>query len=247
MKQFYKSLFEHPRTATLLLISSLIITLLALVPAFYVILVLNKFLASGVVSTLITLTVGTVLAVTFEFVFRQNRQTLLSKFLQFQSSHLLLAMKDKMQKEKSMTMEVSKALQIVDVTNKQSAMSSVLDMPFQLIFIILVATISWQLAMVLIVFILILFLLNKYQQVFAFQESTTAHMDITLNSLLTVSIIGLGSYLALNSAMSVGSLIGVNVLATRSFMAVNKYLKVNKLIEKRYESIKELHKFVDIK
>lgn len=247
MKQFYKSLFEHPRTATLLLISSLIITLLALVPAFYVILVLNKFLASGVVSTLITLTVGTVLAVTFEFVFRQNRQTLLSKFLQFQSNHLLLAMKDKMQKEKSMTMEVSKALQIVDVTNKQSAMSSVLDMPFQLIFIILVATISWQLAMVLIVFILILFLLNKYQQVFAFQESTTAHMDITLNSLLTVSIIGLGSYLALNSAMSVGSLIGVNVLATRSFMAVNKYLKVNKLIEKRYESIKELHKFVDIK
>lgn len=247
MKQFYKSLFEHPRTATLLLSSSLIITLLALLPAFYVILVLNKFLASGVVSTLVTLTVGTVLAVAFEFVFRQNRQTLLSKFLQFQSNQLLLAMKDKMQKEKSMTMEVSKALQIVDVTNKQSAMSSVLDMPFQLIFIILVATISWQLSMILIVFILILFLLNKYQQVFAFKESTTAHMDITLNSLLTVSIIGLGSYLAVNSAMSVGSLIGVNILATRSFMAVNKYLKVNKLIEKRYESINELHKFVDIK
>jgi len=45
MKQFVKSLFSQPRTATLLLISSLFITALALVPAFYVILVLNKFLS----------------------------------------------------------------------------------------------------------------------------------------------------------------------------------------------------------
>lgn len=247
MKQFYKSLFEHPRTATLLLSSSLIITLLALVPAFYVILVLNKFLASGVVSTLITLTVGTVLAIIYEFVFRQNRQTLMSNFLLHQSHTLLLAMKDKVQKEKTMPIEISKALQFVDVTNKQSAMSSVLDVPFQMIFLILITIISWQLAVVVVIFLLILLLLNRYKKVFAFTESTTSHIDITLNSLLTVSILGLGSWLAVNSLIPVGSLIGVNILATRTFMAINKYLKVNNLIEKRYESIEELHKFVHSK
>ena len=54
---------------------------------------------------MVTLTVGAVLCIFFEYVFRQNRQQLLSHFLYKQSYKLLLAMKEKVQQEKQMSME----------------------------------------------------------------------------------------------------------------------------------------------
>lgn len=245
MKQFFKSLFSQPRTATLLLISSLLITVLALVPAFYVILVLNKFLSSGVVSTLVTLTVGAVLCIFFEYVFRQNRQQLLSTFLYKQSHKLLLAMKEKVQQEKQMPMEVSKSLQTIDMTNKSSMISGVLDAPFQLIFFAIIFAISWQIGLLVIAFVFISWTINHYNTVFNFKEHTTTHLDMAWTSLLTVCIISLGAVLSINGQLTVGGLIGLNILSARTFMTLNKYFKVKKIIERRYESFKELEKYTN--
>ena len=245
MKQFFKSLFSQPRTATLLLISSLLITVLALVPAFYVILVLNKFLSSGVVSTLVTLTVGSVLCIFFEYVFRQNRQQLLSTFLYKQSHKLLLAMKEKVQQEKQMPMEVSKSLQTIDMTNKSSMISGVLDAPFQLVFFAIIFAISWQIGLLVIAFVFISWTINHYNTVFNFKEHTTTHLDMAWTSLLTVCIISLGAVLSINGQLTVGGLIGLNILSARTFMTLNKYFKVKKIIERRYESFKELEKYTN--
>ena len=64
----------------MLLISSLIIGICALAPALFVIIVLNKYLASGITATLISLSIGAVLAIAFEFTFRQNRGSMMSAF-----------------------------------------------------------------------------------------------------------------------------------------------------------------------
>jgi ABC-type protease/lipase transport system fused ATPase/permease subunit len=245
MKQFFKSLFSQPRTATLLLISSLLITTLALVPAFYVILVLNKFLSSGVISTLVTLTVGAVLCILFEYVFRQNRQQLLSTFLYKQSHKLLLAMKEKVQQEKQMPMEVSKSLQTIDMTNKSSMISGVLDAPFQLVFFAIIFAISWQIGLLVIAFVFISWTINHYNTVFNFKEHTTTHLDMAWTSLLTVCIISLGAVLSINGQLTVGGLIGLNILSARTFMTLNKYFKIKKIIERRYESFKELEKYTN--
>jgi len=245
MKQFFKSLFSQPRTATLLLISSLFITALALVPAFYVILVLNKFLSSGVISTLVTLTVGAVLCILFEYVFRQNRQQLLSTFLYKQSHKVLLAMKEKVQKEKQMPMEVNKSLQTIDMTNKSSVISGVLDAPFQLVFFAIIFSMSWQIGLLIVGFVLMAWMLNQYRTVFNFKEYTTVHLDMAWTSLLTVCVISFGAVLTLNGELTVGSLIGLNILSARTFMTMNKYFKVKPLIERRYESLKQLENYTN--
>ena len=79
MNSFLRHLFRDKTTATMLLISSMIIAICALAPAMFVIIVLNKYLASGVTSTLISLAIGAVLMLVFEFAFRQNRGAMIKQ------------------------------------------------------------------------------------------------------------------------------------------------------------------------
>ena len=77
MTSFLRHLFRDKIIAIMLLVSSFIIGLCALAPALFVIIVLNKYLASGVLSTLISLGVGAILLLIFEFAFRQNRNNMI--------------------------------------------------------------------------------------------------------------------------------------------------------------------------
>ena len=70
-------MFRDKSKAVMLLMSSLIIAICALAPALFVIIVLNKYLASGVTATLISLAIGAILLLAFEFGFRQNRATMI--------------------------------------------------------------------------------------------------------------------------------------------------------------------------
>ena len=73
MTSFLRQLFRDKVTAIMLLTSSMIIAICALAPAMFVIIVLNKYLASGVLATLVSLAIGAILLLAFEFAFRQNR------------------------------------------------------------------------------------------------------------------------------------------------------------------------------
>ena len=83
----------------MLLISSLIIGLCALAPALFVIIVLSKYLASGISGTLISLTVGAIIAIVFEFSFRQNRGNMITAFNQRVYDPLLKTFSEKFKTE----------------------------------------------------------------------------------------------------------------------------------------------------
>ena len=80
MTSLIRHLFRDKKIATMLLISSLIIGVCALAPSLFVIIVLNKYLASGITATLISLAAGAILFLLFEFAFRQNRGIMMTEF-----------------------------------------------------------------------------------------------------------------------------------------------------------------------
>lgn len=73
MNELKARLFARPLVAVELLLASFLASVLGLASTFFVMLVLNRYVAQGVDATLATLTVGVTVAVLFEFAFRQAR------------------------------------------------------------------------------------------------------------------------------------------------------------------------------
>ena len=98
MTSFIKQLFRDKIVATMLLVSSFIIGICALAPSLFVIIVLNKYLASGVTQTLISLASGAILLLIFEFAFRQNRAKMIQDFNRLLFRPLLNSLQNKINK-----------------------------------------------------------------------------------------------------------------------------------------------------
>ncbi len=78
MKDLWSRLWRDRLLAVEVLASSLAIQVLGLASALYVILVLNRYVAHGVDATLLTLTVGALMAAVLEFLFRTARTRFLA-------------------------------------------------------------------------------------------------------------------------------------------------------------------------
>ena len=76
MKELFRRLRAHSRLATEMGVASLFINILGLTSSIYSIVVLRRYLTVGLDSTLVTLTVGALLAVVFEFALRHVRMAL---------------------------------------------------------------------------------------------------------------------------------------------------------------------------
>ena len=79
MKRLLQQLALKPSTTVALLFSSFAANILALVPAIFVILVLNRYVTYGVDATLVTLATAALFAIVFEFVFRRIRYNTATK------------------------------------------------------------------------------------------------------------------------------------------------------------------------
>ena len=138
MKSLIQHLSRDKKVAMMLLVSSLIIGVCALAPALFVIIVLNKYLASGITATLISLTIGAVLALGFEFAFRQNRSIMMQEFNQKIYDPLLKKFTEKFRTAGQLTAQEYKKLDgagtIVKNMRTSSVTSWVLDWPFVLAF-----------------------------------------------------------------------------------------------------------------
>ncbi len=88
MKELFRRLRNYPGLAIEILLASLMINVLGLTSSIYSIVVMRRYLAVGLDSTLITLTVGALLAVLFEFILRYIRMNFTS-YLSRQSDHEL--------------------------------------------------------------------------------------------------------------------------------------------------------------
>ena len=96
MTSLIRHLFRDKSVAAMLLVSSFFIGVCALAPSLFVIIVLNKFLASGVTATLVSLAFGAVLLLAFELAFRQNRSTMIQEFNQKVFDPFIKIVKDRL-------------------------------------------------------------------------------------------------------------------------------------------------------
>ena len=165
-----------------LLLASFLVNILALATPIYVIQVLQRYVAYGVDSTLITLMIGISFIAIFEFFFRNIRHrmareyemsnvvtinSLLNKFLHIKN--YIFETSSKFRND-----IVNKHLSIIQNTFSATTIVALIDVPFSLIFLLALFLIHYQLGLICLFFLLIPFLINsiykKRINIFSFQN-----------------------------------------------------------------------------
>ena len=152
-----------------ILVASLLVNLLALATPIYVIQVLQRYIAYGVISTLITLFFGIIFIVIFEFFFKNIRHRMAR---QYELGNIVFTNQilNKLISIKTQIYEVSKNFRndIINhhITNIQNTFSatniiSIVDVPFTLIFLLALFLIHYQLGIITLFFLGLPFLVNR--------------------------------------------------------------------------------------
>jgi len=247
MISFLRHLFRDKNTAMMMLVSSLIIAICALAPALFVIIVLNKYLASGVTATLISLAMGAIMLLAFEFGFRQNRAGMIQQLNIRIFTPLLNAYAKKI-KETQITGEQFKRLEVAGATIKGATGSSItgwiLDWPFVLAFLIVLLYINWTAALIAAIFMITMMVLTAQRMNLSLQSDSTANLEIFLTGLMTVIIMSVGATQIIAGTLDVGLLIGSNILAARALQGANKYAKAKEAIARRDRATAEIISFI---
>ena len=248
MKSLIKHLSRDKKVALMLLISSLIIGVCALTPALFVIIVLNKYLASGITATLISLTAGAVLALGFEFTFRQNRSVMMQEFNEKVYNPLLKAFTEKLKTVQNLPTTEFKKLDgagtIVKNMRTSSVTSWILDWPFILLFLVVLIFINWTAAVITAIFMIILNRVITWKTNLNLTQDSMSSVEILITGLLTLTIISFGAIMIMQGRLDVGSLIGSNILAARALQGTNKYTKAKEFIQQRDRAVSEIIKFI---
>ena len=247
MTSFIRQLFHDKTTAVMLLISSFIIGICALAPSLFVIIVLNKYLASGVTATLLSLAAGAILLLSFEFAFRQNRSAMIQNLNKniFQSLSEQLAKKIK---DTQITGDQFKKLDRAGAVIKNATNSSItawiLDWPFVLMFLIALLYINWTAAVITAIFMIVMMLMTAQRVNLSLQQDSTANLEIFLTGLLTITIMSVGATQIMAGTLDIGLLIGSNILAARALQGANKYAKAKEAIKQRDQATAEIISFI---
>ena len=247
MTSFIRQLFHDKTTAVMLLISSFIIGICALAPSLFVIIVLNKYLASGVTATLLSLAAGAILLLSFAFAFRQNRSAMIQNLNRniFQSLSEQLAKKIK---DTQITGDQFKKLERAGAVIKNATNSSItawiLDWPFVLMFLIALLYINWTAALITAIFMIVMMLMTAQRVNLSLQQDSTANLEIFLTGLLTITIMSVGATQIMAGTLDIGLLIGSNILAARALQGANKYAKAKEAIKQRDQATAEIISFI---
>ena len=247
MTSFIRQLFHDKTTAVMLLIGSFIIGICALAPSLFVIIVLNKYLASGVTATLLSLAAGAILLLSFEFAFRQNRSAMIQNLNKniFQSLSEQLAKKIK---DTQITGDQFKKLERAGAVIKNATNSSItawiLDWPFVLMFLIALLYINWTAAVITAIFMIVMMLMTAQRVNLSLQQDSTANLEIFLTGLLTITIMSVGATQIMAGTLDIGLLIGSNILAARALQGANKYAKAKEAIKQRDQATAEIISFI---
>ena len=248
MKSFIRTLSKEPGTASMLLISSLIIGICALAPALFVIIVLNKYLTSGITATLISLSIGAVLAIAFEFSFRQNRGSMMSAFNQRVYDPLLKAFGEKFRTAGQLTAQQYKKLDGAGTMIKNMRTSSmtswVLDWPFVLLFLIVLLYINWAASIITALFMIVMYTLITWKSNVSMTQETQSNLEIFLNGLQTIVIMSVGAMMIIAGTLDIGLLIGSNILAARALQGTSKYAKASEFLKQRDKAVGEIIDYV---
>ncbi len=248
MKSLIRHLSREPGTAAMLLTSSLIIGICALAPALFVIIVLNKYLASGITATLVSLSIGAVLFIAFEFTFRQNRGAMMTAFNQRVYDPLLKAFGEKFRTAGQLTAERYKKLDgagtMIKNMRTSSTTSWILDWPFVLMFLIVLLLINWAAALITAIFMIVMYNLITWKRNVSMSQETQGNIEIFLNGLQTIVIMAVGATMIIAGTLDVGLLIGSNILAARALQGTSKYAKATEFLKQRDQAVGEIVNYV---
>ena len=248
MKSLIRHLSRDKKTALMLLISSLIIGICALAPALFVIIVLNKYLASGITATLISLTAGAILALGFEFTFRQNRSVMMQEFNEKVYNPLLKAFTEKLKTVQNLPTTEFKKLDgagtLIKNMRTSSVTSWILDWPFVLLFLVVLIFINWTAAVITAIFMIILNRVITWKTNLNLSQDSMSSIEILITGLLTLTIISVGALMIMNGRLDIGTLIGSNILAARALQGTNKYTKAKEFIQQRDRAVSEIVSFI---
>ena len=169
MKELFRRLMGRPFLSLELVGASLFANLLALAAPIYVIQVLNRYVANGVDSTLMTLSMGAVIAVFIEFSFRQVRHSLAKGISIKPDEQIARISFGALSRIKSGSLDrvtpgqQRQVLQGVDhIRNAYSAsnISTILDLPFAVLFLAVLYLLSPELGAIASIFIIISFIIG---------------------------------------------------------------------------------------
>jgi len=252
MKSFIHHLFRDKSVATMLLISSFIVGICALAPSLFVLVVLDKYLSSGIISTLISLAMGAIILLSFEFAFRQNRASMIQALNRKIFQPIIDALSKKI-KDTQISGEEFKALEKAGAVIKGATNSSItgwiLDWPFVLMFLIALLFINWTAAIIASVFMIIMMVLTAQRVNLNLQQDSTANLEIFLMGLMTIVILSVGAYkiLECDCNLTIGMLIGSNILASRALQGANKYAKAKEAMKQRDRATAQIISFINKK
>ena len=160
MKELISRLIRHPLITVQLLVSSFVIAALGLATSIFVIQVLNRFIAHGVNSTLLSLVIGALIAVLFELAFRALRRRLIVSQNAEENSKLselaILAMLQIQQPvleriSHGQRYELLRGVDAIRAVTMPQTVAAVLDLPFALLFVMALWLLSPMLALVTVV------------------------------------------------------------------------------------------------
>lgn len=166
MREFLRRLRARPGLAAEIVVASLFANLLALASSLYVIQVLNRYVSYGVSATLATLTVGVLLAIALEYGFRQARLKLAAGLSAPHEERLaagafgILTTADLEALEKvpqGERRELLRGLDSIAQAYSASNIGAIIDVPFALLFVVVLFLLSPVLAAVAFVFIVFTF------------------------------------------------------------------------------------------
>tara|TARA_B100000401_G_C52813062_1_gene724993 strand:- start:2763 stop:4424 length:1662 start_codon:yes stop_codon:yes gene_type:complete len=168
MFEIFHRLKKDPRFLSRLLVASLFVNLLALATPIYVIQVLQRYVAYGVTSTLITLVVGVILISIFEFFFKNIRHRM-ARELEPINTDIANQVMNKLSRIKTSFYAFNKKFRNDIITSHVQTVQQVftatntlilVDLPFTLIFIGATFLIHYQLGIIVVIFVSVPFLTN---------------------------------------------------------------------------------------
>ncbi len=189
MFEIFNRLKSNPNLFARILVASLFVNILALATPIYVIQVLQRYVAYGVTSTLVTLVAGIVFVSIFEFFFRNIRHRMtrelepmnqrladqvLQKFASIKTTYFAL--------QKNFRPEIiTRNIQIIQNNLSATNILVLVDVPFVLIFLIALFLIHYQLGLIVSAFLIVPFIITYFYRD-KINSLSASHMQLSVNS-----------------------------------------------------------------
>ena len=168
MTELFSRLKTRPIIFSEMILASLLASVLGLASSLFVIQVLNRYVTHGVDATLTTLAIGTIIAIFFEFGYRQVRLKLAaivnSPFNEaLTNSSFLLLTGSKLASLESISyglrQQVVSAADTIQSAYSAPNVAAIFDVPFALIFVGVLFLLSPPIAIIVLIFLVLIFLI----------------------------------------------------------------------------------------